>query len=255
MPRYSFSSSISFKESLIKGNNLELDAINIGYGDIAFLQYTGGTTGLSKGAMISHRNMLFNIHQSKAWQAGAFDDDDIIIAITALPLYHIFSLQSNCLAMMLDGGENILITNPRDFPGFIKELSKHKFVYITGVNTLFASLLNTPGFEDLDFSALRLSIGGGMAIQEAVSKKWGKNYWPTDNSSLWPNGNLSRCGCKSFGSRNIHWLYWGCQYHQRKFGFAMIMAMILNWVNRARYVFEDHRSWSDTGITPKKQKK
>ena len=118
--------------------------------------------------------MLFNIHQSKAWQAGAFDDDDIIIAITALPLYHIFSLQSNCLAMMLDGGENILITNPRDFPGFVKELSKHKFVYITGVNTLFASLLNTPGFEDLDFSALRLSIGGGMAIQEAVSKKWEK---------------------------------------------------------------------------------
>ena len=174
VPRYSFSNSISFKESLIKGNNLELETINIGYGDIAFLQYTGGTTGLSKGAMISHRNMLFNIHQSKAWQAGAFDDDDIIIAITALPLYHIFSLQSNCLAMMLDGGENILITNPRDFPGFVKELSKHKFVYITGVNTLFASLLNTPGFEDLDFSALRLSIGGGMAIQEAVSKKWEK---------------------------------------------------------------------------------
>jgi long-chain acyl-CoA synthetase len=174
VPRYSFSNAISFKESLIKGNNLELEAINIGHGDIAFLQYTGGTTGLSKGAMISHRNMLFNIHQSKAWQAGAFDDDDIIIAITALPLYHIFSLQSNCLAMMLDGGENILITNPRDFPGFVKELSKHKFVYITGVNTLFASLLNTPGFEDLDFSALRLSIGGGMAIQEAVSKKWEK---------------------------------------------------------------------------------
>jgi long-chain acyl-CoA synthetase len=122
--------------------------------------------------MLSHRNMLFNVHQGKAWQGGAFGGLDRIIAITALPLYHIFSLQSNCLSIMLQGGENILITNPRDMPGFVKELAKHRFNYFTGVNTLFAGLLNTPGFADLDFSSLRLTIGGGMAVQEAVSNRW-----------------------------------------------------------------------------------
>ena len=118
--------------------------------------------------------MLYNLYQSKAWRSDLLEDVDIIVAITALPLYHIFSLQSNCLAMMLDGGENILITNPRDFPAFVKELAKHSFVYITGVNTLFASLLNTPGFDKLDFSSLRWTIGGGMAVQNAVSKNWEK---------------------------------------------------------------------------------
>ena len=124
--------------------------------------------------MITHKNMLYNLYQSKAWRSDLLEDVDIIVAITALPLYHIFSLQSNCLAMMLDGGENILITNPRDFPAFVKELAKHSFVYITGVNTLFASLLNTPGFDKLDFSSLRWTIGGGMAVQNAVSKNWEK---------------------------------------------------------------------------------
>jgi long-chain acyl-CoA synthetase len=122
--------------------------------------------------MLSHRNMVFNVHQGKAWQGGAFGDLDQIVAITALPLYHIFSLQSNCLSIMLQGGRNVLITNPRDMPGFVKELAKHRFNYFTGVNTLFAGLLNTPGFADLDFSSLRLTIGGGMAVQEAVSKRW-----------------------------------------------------------------------------------
>ena len=133
---------------------------------------SGGTTGVSKGAMLSHRNMVFNVHQSRAWQADIYADLERIIAITALPLYHIFSLQSNCLSVMHQGGENILITNPRDLAGFVKELSRHKFSYVSGVNTLFASLLNTPGFAKLDFSNLRLTIGGGMAVQEAVSRKW-----------------------------------------------------------------------------------
>ena len=174
VPPYEFSDSSSFLEILSKNKNSQLEKINIDIEDIAFLQYTGGTTGLSKGAMITHKNMLYNLYQSKAWRSDLLEDVDIIVAITALPLYHIFSLQSNCLAMMLDGGENILITNPRDFPAFVKELAKHSFVYITGVNTLFASLLNTPGFDKLDFSSLRWTIGGGMAVQNAVSKNWEK---------------------------------------------------------------------------------
>jgi len=122
--------------------------------------------------MLSHRNMVSNVQQSYAWQGGILDDIDRVIAITALPLYHIFSLQGNCLTIMLQGGENILITNPRDFAGFVSELKKYKFAYFTGVNTLFATLLNTPGFADVDFSSLRLTIGGGMAVQEAVARKW-----------------------------------------------------------------------------------
>lgn len=174
VPPYEFSDSSSFLEILSKNKNSQLEKIDIDIEDIAFLQYTGGTTGLSKGAMITHKNMLYNLYQSKAWRSDLLEDVNIIVAITALPLYHIFSLQSNCLAMMLDGGENILITNPRDFPAFVKELAKHSFVYITGVNTLFASLLNTPGFDKLDFSSLRWTIGGGMAVQNAVSKNWEK---------------------------------------------------------------------------------
>ena len=172
VPPYEFSDSSSFLDILSENKNSQLEKIDIDIEDIAFLQYTGGTTGLSKGAMITHKNMLHNLYQSKAWRSDLLEDVDIIVAITALPLYHIFSLQSNCLAMMLDGGENILITNPRDFPGFVKELAKHSFVYITGVNTLFASLLNTPGFDKLDFSSLRWTIGGGMAVQNAVSRNW-----------------------------------------------------------------------------------
>ncbi len=172
IPEYSLKKLVSFSDVLNQHEHSKLEKIEIKLDDIAFLQYTGGTTGLSKGAMITHKNMLYNLYQSKVWRSDLLDDVDIIIAITALPLYHIFSLQSNCLAMMLDGGENVLITNPRDFPAFVKELAKHKFVYITGVNTLFASLLNTPGFEKLDFSSLRWTIGGGMAVQNAVSKDW-----------------------------------------------------------------------------------
>lgn len=172
VPAFSLPGSVPLRRALKSEAGAQLEPVELGYADIAFLQYTGGTTGLSKGAMLSHRNMVYNVHQSFAWQAGAFDDIERIIAITALPLYHIFSLQANCLTVMLEGGENILITNPRDFAGFVKELKRHKFAFFTGVNTLFATLLNTPGFADLDFSSLRLTIGGGMAVQEAISRKW-----------------------------------------------------------------------------------
>jgi len=172
VPPYSFENSTTFKKALVTGKGKTLKPTELGFADIAFLQYTGGTTGVSKGAMLSHRNMVSNVHQAKAWQLDAYDGLEQVCAITALPLYHIFSLQSNCLSMMTQGGENVLIPNPRDFPGFVAELAKHRFNYITGVNTLFAALLNTPGFDKLDFSHLRLTIGGGMAVQAAVSKQW-----------------------------------------------------------------------------------
>ena len=172
VPSFSLPGHVRLRAALRAGARRHLDHIELGYADIAFLQYTGGTTGVSKGAMLSHRNMVFNVHQSRAWQADVYADLERIIAITALPLYHIFSLQNNCLSVMHQGGENILITNPRDLPAFVKEMSRHKFSYVSGVNTLFAGLLNTPGFADLDFSGLRLTIGGGMAVQEAISRKW-----------------------------------------------------------------------------------
>ncbi len=172
VPSFALPGHVRLRVALRTGAMHHLDHIELGYADIAFLQYTGGTTGVSKGAMLSHRNMVFNVHQSRAWQADVYADLERIIAITALPLYHIFSLQSNCLSVMHQGGENILITIPRDLPAFVKEMSRHEFSYVSGVNTLFAGLLNTPGFADLDFSDLRLTIGGGMAVQEAISRKW-----------------------------------------------------------------------------------
>ncbi len=172
IPTFSLPGRVRLRSALRAGAKQQLDHVELGFADIAFLQYTGGTTGVAKGAMLSHRNMVYNVHQSRAWQADIYADVERIIAITALPLYHIFSLQSNCLSVMYQGGENILITNPRDLPAFVKELRRHKFSYVSGVNTMFAALLNTPGFSEVDFSGLRLTIGGGMAVQEAISREW-----------------------------------------------------------------------------------
>ncbi len=172
VPTFRLPGAVKFGKALSAGAGQAVDVVELGYADIAFLQYTGGTTGVSKGAMLSHRNMVYNVEQSIAWQANAYEGLDRIVAITALPLYHIFSLQNNCLTMMAQGGENVLITNPRDFPDFVKELGKHKFNFFTAVNTLYAALLNTPGFEDVDFSHLEVCIGGGMAVQPAVAKQW-----------------------------------------------------------------------------------
>ena len=172
VPGFRLPGSVRFGKALAEGEGQAVDVVELGYADIAFLQYTGGTTGVSKGAMLSHRNMVYNVEQSIAWQSGCYANVQRIVAITALPLYHIFSLQNNCLTVMAQGGENILITNPRDFPGFVKELNKHKFHLFTAVNTLYAALLNTPGFADVDFSNLEVCIGGGMAVQPAVAKQW-----------------------------------------------------------------------------------
>ena len=174
VPAYTLPGSHKFSTALRAGAKHEVKPVELGYADIAFLQYTGGTTGVSKGAMLSHRNMVYNVMQTVIWQGDAYIGVEPVTAITALPLYHIFSLQGNCLAVMAQGGLNVLIPNPRDFPTFVKELRKFKFNYFTGVNTLFAALLNTPGFDEVDFSNFRVCVGGGMAVQPAVAKQWAK---------------------------------------------------------------------------------
>ena len=169
---YSLPGSHSFKDVLSKGASLAPPVAELTHDDIAFLQYTGGTTGVAKGAMLTHRNMIANILQAYAWLSASELDDGEEIIITALPLYHIFALTANCLTFMKLGAMNVLITNPRDMPGFVKELKKFRFTAFTGVNTLFNALMNTDGFKDLDFSGLKLTLGGGMAVQKAVADRW-----------------------------------------------------------------------------------
>jgi long-chain acyl-CoA synthetase len=163
---------MSFKGVLGRGLGLKLDAVELGPEDIAFLQYTGGTTGVAKAAILTQRNMVANLLQSMAWVRPALQAGGSRIVITALPLYHIFALTSNCLAFLPLGARNVLITNPRDFPGFVAELKKYKFNFISGVNTLFNALLHTPGFETVDFSGLRVTFAGGMAVQPVVAARW-----------------------------------------------------------------------------------
>ncbi|MFC0444570.1 long-chain-fatty-acid--CoA ligase FadD [Pseudidiomarina halophila] len=171
VPAYKLSGTVRFCDVLAKGAKAEYKRPEMSGDDLAFLQYTGGTTGLAKGAMLSHRNMVANLEQVSAVVAPLVNDGEETI-ITALPLYHIFALTANCLTFLKHGGKNILITNPRDMPGFIKELSKHDFSIISGVNTLFNGLLHTEGFKDLDFSHLKIALGGGMAVQRSVAEHW-----------------------------------------------------------------------------------
>jgi long-chain acyl-CoA synthetase len=173
VPDYSIPGAIRFDEALRRGRRHNLPAVDIDPSDIAFLQYTGGTTGVSKGAMLTHRNLVANMQQAGTWIGNSLKVGNEVI-ITALPLYHIFSLTSNCMVFMKIGGLNHLITNPRDMPGFVRELKTSGFTCITGVNTLFNGLLNTPGFDQLDFSKLHMTLGGGMAVQRAVAERWKK---------------------------------------------------------------------------------
>jgi long-chain acyl-CoA synthetase len=173
VPKFSLPRSVTFKAALKIGAKKPYDAVKCSHDDIAFLQYTGGTTGVAKGAMLTHRNMIANMQQASAWIKDKVEENKEVI-ITALPLYHIFSLTANCLTFMKVGAQNYLITNPRDMPGFVKELKNVSFTAITGVNTLFVGLLNTPGFEDIDFSNLKLTLGGGMAVQKPVAERWKK---------------------------------------------------------------------------------
>ncbi|MFD2035970.1 AMP-binding protein [Belliella marina] len=173
VPSYNLPKAIGWKKAMSLGNNSEFKRENMSLGEPAYLQYTGGTTGVSKGAELTHGNIVANMQQISAWMKPKLKEKEEVV-ITALPLYHIFALTVNCLAMMKIGAHNVLITNPRDMPGFIKELSKHKFTVFTGVNTLFNGLLNQENFQKLDFSSLKIAVGGGMAVQQATAEKWKK---------------------------------------------------------------------------------
>ena len=175
VPAYSLPNAIRFNSVLGEASNMTLRPVELGHDNIAFLQYTGGTTGLSKGAMLSHRNVIANLMQNEAWLQPALDKEPKLESLTfvcALPLYHIFALTICCLMGTRIGGLNILIPNPRDIPGLVKTLSKYRFNMFPAVNTLYNGLLNNPDFAKIDFSMLKLCNGGGMAVQKAVNDRW-----------------------------------------------------------------------------------
>ena len=170
VPAWRIDGAIPLRAALARGAGAQLQPVSLTHEDIAFLQYTGGTTGLSKGAMLTHRNILANIEQAGAWIGGKLKEGEEIV-ISPLPMYHIFCLTTTLYFMKL-GVVNVLITNPRDLPAFVEELKKWKWSVLTGVNTLFNGLLNTPGFGELDFSGLKVVVGGGAAVQKPVAEKW-----------------------------------------------------------------------------------
>jgi len=173
VPTYSLPSAVSLKTILNENKGKRGVAVQISWDDLAFLQYTGGTTGVSKGASLSHGNLCSNVLQVEAWIGHVFKDGEDTI-ITALPMYHIFALTANCIVFFRYGAINVLITNPRDMKAFCKDLKKNPFSILTGVNTLFNGLLNQEAFRQLDFSRIKLSLGGGMAVQDAVAERWEK---------------------------------------------------------------------------------
>ena len=173
VPPFSIPHAVRFKHALAVGARKAPPKVPVIHDDIAFLQYTGGTTGVAKGAMLTHRNMVANMLQASSWIMSTLREGEEVI-ITAIPLYHIFALTANCLVFMKTGGLNVLITNPRDMKGFVKELGSIRFTAMTGVNTLFNGLLNTPGFDKLDFSSFKFTMGGGMAVQRVVADRWKK---------------------------------------------------------------------------------
>jgi long-chain acyl-CoA synthetase len=175
VPEYSLPSAQRFLEVLADGHRMTLKPVEVGHDDVAFLQYTGGTTGVSKGATLLHRNIIANMLQCEAWYQPALaklKPGEYPLTVTALPLYHIFALTVCGMMSMRIGGQCLLIPNPRDIPGFVKELAKYKFHVFPAVNTLFNALLNNEEFRKLDFSRLILTAGGGMAVQEAVAQRW-----------------------------------------------------------------------------------
>ncbi len=171
VPAWNLPRAINFRSALAKGAAAELKAVAVTQEDLAFLQYTGGTTGVSKGAMLLHRNILANLAQAHAWIKPALGNEQHLV-VTALPLYHIFALTANCFTFFKIGASNLLITNPRDIPAFAAELGKYPFTVITGVNTLFNALLSNDAFCALDFGRLKVTLGGGMAVHRAVAEKW-----------------------------------------------------------------------------------
>ena len=171
VPAYDLPGAHRFRDILVSGRQCGYQRTTLGHEDLACLQYTGGTTGVAKGAMLTHGNMVANVCQAHAWVKPHLKEGEECI-VTALPLYHIFALTANCLTFIKIGANNLLILNPRDIPAFVKSLSSVKFTALTGVNTLFNALLGNPAFSKLDFSRLKLTLGGGMAVQEVVAQRW-----------------------------------------------------------------------------------
>ncbi|MGH8506755.1 MAG: AMP-binding protein [Stenotrophobium sp.] len=171
VPKWHIADTIPLRTALVRGKAQPYSRLALTHQDTAFLQYTGGTTGLSKGAQLLHGNVVCNILQMRVWMTGDMTPGEECI-VTALPLYHIFALALNCLVFLSIGAKNVLITNPRDMPGFVAELKRHRVTAFTSVNTLFKGLLHTPGFEKLDFNPLKLVVGGGSAIQKSVAQHW-----------------------------------------------------------------------------------
>jgi long-chain acyl-CoA synthetase len=172
VPEYRIANTIGFRQALERGARAgRFEDAALASSDLAFLQYTGGTTGVAKGAMLTHRNVVANMEQASAWMSPRFVEGGEIV-ITPLPLYHVFSLTVNCLVFMKYGGLNVLVTNPRDFPAFIKLLRTHEFTVLTAVSTLLNALMNQPGFSQIDFSRTKLTVAGAMALQPAVAERW-----------------------------------------------------------------------------------
>jgi long-chain acyl-CoA synthetase len=174
VPAFNLPGAVRFNAVIAEGSAMPLKKVDVGPEDIAFLQYTGGTTGVSKGAILLHRNIIANMEQVSAWFSPTRKEDDPLVMVAPLPLYHIYALTCNCMFMLRDGGCCLLIPNPRDIPGFIKELKNNRFTAISGLNTLYNALLNHPDFASIDFSQLRLASAGGMAMQQPVADRWQK---------------------------------------------------------------------------------
>ena len=206
VPAWHIPGALSFRSALRQAAGSEWKPADVRPDDIAFLQYTGGTTGVPKGAMLSHGNMVANLQQAHAWLKSFLEEGRETI-ITPLPLYHIFALTANCLVFLKIGATNVLITNPRDIPGLVKELARHPFTVITGVNTLYNALLNNPDFAKLDFSRLKLCLGGGTAIREVGGGTVEAGHRETADRSLRSDGNLAGRDGQSAKSARVQRLH------------------------------------------------
>jgi long-chain acyl-CoA synthetase len=173
VPEWSLPDAVRFNQALSQGRYENPVPVELGPEDIAFLQYTGGTTGIAKGAVLTHRNLVANVLQLESWFAPALRGAEDSTIVGALPMYHVFALTQTLFFLEI-GGHNLMIANPRDFPAFVADLRRNRFTFFSGVNTLFNALLNAPGFAELDFGQLRVSLGGGMAVQRAVAERWKK---------------------------------------------------------------------------------
>jgi long-chain acyl-CoA synthetase len=197
VPAWNIPAAMSFKVAVMEGKKMPLAAVDVGPDDLAFLQYTGGTTGVAKGAMLSHGNVSINVLQSEAWLSATFPDASAEapgVLITAIPIYHIFALTANCMLFLRLGWKNVLIINPRDLRALVAEMKKYPCNFISGVNTLFNAMLHAPGFDQIDFSRLKVTLGGGMAVQAAVAQRW-KEVTGNVLSQAWGLTETSPAAC------------------------------------------------------------